>query len=1125
MTADNIINSMSSSQAEVEVKQIDGETEVQRGEESKIAIPSDHAAGARAADPGILEEIAKEYQTKEPFGAAQETLGWLYYLRFMAVSDVSAIQKAIVHFQAAIDGADDKHPDLPRRQHSLAVAYNLFYKGTGLFTCLNLSIHWLQLAIDDCHSDSPDLPIWYQNLAVLYFEHYKHEKNMDDLELAINFDSSALEMISSGHPGFVKFFEGLAQSYCSRFDRLGEVEDLNKGIEVLQGAVRASLRDHPDLPEAWRTLSVLYINRFRIKGSKEDFETAISLRKLAVQATSPGTTEHITYMQSLAAAYGEWYKSFSSFEDLELSIKYVREAILQAPTEEPIYATLLGDLGVALMYKYKTRGGDENVKLALRYLEFSVKSLPAGDEKIPHSQKNLALAYLQRYRNEGNIEDLKQAQDHLKQALGAIQPTDPLLYGFHDSLAAAYLLYFDQFGDLHYISLALDQYKLAVAFISPTSMELSHCEHNIANCYASRYKRLHDHDDLDLAIQYSMQLLQHMSTNHQDISTAKSILSSLLHDKFKLQNEVADLDSAMKLEREALDAVGETNPSQPKLLHDLAFLHLAYFEYTKDITHLEAAIPLMEKCLEMAHETDLDSPVYHHTLAVMLGKLWMVDGKIDWIYTCIKVCAIAINHARTDESILPMLYHLIDKSFSIICIHSQAPNNVSVSQEVSAVEDAYCALYYYRASLTSSFATPKGCLEAALDWAEFATILNLNETLTAYSFALATLPNILWIGNSLGDRYNSLVKLNISGLVSSAVAAALKFNDVKHAVELIEQGLAITYQQMLELRDEPTQLIKKYPEIGLELKQISMKLQEISDPKRTIKQDYHSLVIRQKDLMHKIRTLPGFENFSCQNYTKNYLKQQSMDYCEKLKKALGFHNISAREINRPEKERSGRPSHSRSADLSLKYFRELLSWLWKAIVKLVLDVLESNGIHSGRMWCCPSGPFTFLPIHAAASNSLFIQSYTPTLNASIEARTPKATTTNSISLATIGITDIPGKPYLKLPSVTKELNSIKEVIASANILSDAEATVSNVLETMGNHEWLHIACHGEQDINLPRAQFAFLSACQTAMGSSDLPNESLHLAGGFIVAGCQATIGTLWNMEDSDGPKVAELVY
>jgi hypothetical protein len=61
-------------------------------------------------------------------------------------------------------------------------------------------------------------------------------------------------------------------------------------------------------------------------------------------------------------------------------------------------------------------------------------------------------------------------------------------------------------------------------------------------------------------------------------------------------------------------------------------------------------------------------------------------------------------------------------------------------------------------------------------------------------------------------------------LVSSAVTAALKFNDIKCAVEFLEQGLAVTYQQILELKDEPTHLIEKHPKIGLEFQQISLKL-------------------------------------------------------------------------------------------------------------------------------------------------------------------------------------------------------------------------------------------------------------------------------------------------------------
>ncbi|KAJ7738679.1 hypothetical protein DFH07DRAFT_752413 [Mycena maculata] len=40
-----------------------------------------------------------------------------------------------------------------------------------------------------------------------------------------------------------------------------------------------------------------------------------------------------------------------------------------------------------------------------------------------------------------------------------------------------------------------------------------------------------------------------------------------------------------------------------------------------------------------------------------------------------------------------------------------------------------------------------------------------------------------------------------------------------------------------------------------------------------------------------------------------------------------------------------------------------------------------------------------------------------------------------------------------------------------------------------------------------------------------LVNESFHLGGGFIAAGFKGAIGTLWSMNDEDGPLVAETVY
>jgi CHAT domain-containing protein len=62
-------------------------------------------------------------------------------------------------------------------------------------------------------------------------------------------------------------------------------------------------------------------------------------------------------------------------------------------------------------------------------------------------------------------------------------------------------------------------------------------------------------------------------------------------------------------------------------------------------------------------------------------------------------------------------------------------------------------------------------------------------------------------------------------------------------------------------------------------------------------------------------------------------------------------------------------------------------------------------------------------------------------------------------------------------------------------------------------------------LNLPHADFAFLSACQTATGDKKLREESVHLAAGMLVAGYRGVIATMWSIMDNDAPQVAEDVY
>jgi CHAT domain-containing protein len=137
-----------------------------------------------------------------------------------------------------------------------------------------------------------------------------------------------------------------------------------------------------------------------------------------------------------------------------------------------------------------------------------------------------------------------------------------------------------------------------------------------------------------------------------------------------------------------------------------------------------------------------------------------------------------------------------------------------------------------------------------------------------------------------------------------------------------------------------------------------------------------------------------------------------------------------------------------------------------------------------------------------------------------------------------------------LPFAEEEMQVIRSqpVKDRAVILSNAEATVDRVLVSLEQINWIHMACHATQDHVLPMmsafqlfdgplsleeisrnyildGDLAVLLACESGQGSALLPDEGLHLAGGLQFLGFRSVIATLWQINDVDGPIVAEKVY
>jgi CHAT domain-containing protein len=194
------------------------------------------------------------------------------------------------------------------------------------------------------------------------------------------------------------------------------------------------------------------------------------------------------------------------------------------------------------------------------------------------------------------------------------------------------------------------------------------------------------------------------------------------------------------------------------------------------------------------------------------------------------------------------------------------------------------------------------------------------------------------------------------------------------------------------------------------------------------------------------------------------------------------------------------------------------------------------------LWWYTTGPFSFLPIHAAGiydnENServsdYAVSSYTPILHVLL---TPVSPATVTFQMLAIIQPETPG--YIPLPFTHNELLKIAEHVSEKHLVKlgilKAPATLENVISHLLTASIVHIACHGEQDTEnplesalildggqrlnvsqimkqkMPNASLAFLSACQTAMGDETLSDEAIHLAASLLFAGFHGVVATMW---------------
>jgi hypothetical protein len=149
---------------------------------------------------------------------------------------------------------------------------------------------------------------------------------------------------------------------------------------------------------------------------------------------------------------------------------------------------------------------------------------------------------------------------------------------------------------------------------------------------------------------------------------------------------------------------------------------------------------------------------------------------------------------------------------------------------------------------------------------------------------------------------------------------------------------------------------------------------------------------------------------------------------------------------------------------------------------------------------------------------------------------------NSVSLALISEKRAQQKNLKTIPGVDKEVEQIVAVADMRNveILHQllGSTTIEGTSAVMQETNMVHLACHGIQDLEdatqsgfclgdgrltiaklielkLDDAFLAFLSACETAKGDKEQPDQAMHLAAAMLFSGFKSVIATMWYVDSS----------
>ncbi|KAG1766621.1 CHAT domain-containing protein [Suillus placidus] len=899
-----------------------------------------------------------------------------------------------------------------------------------------------------------------------------------------------------------------------------DLSQLNTAVEHFQLVLDQCPVSHPDRAAALTNIAWARLQGY-IRNHLQDIDGITSLFREALALHPQRHCDHPLSLYNLTEALTWRHLEKSTASDICEAAQLYHELLPLCP--EGTYLRRIAAVANGVDYvidecnDLPTDASEEGICLRRVVLELC----PQGHQLRLSALDNLALALISRFMQRGNIDDLDEGIRFLREAL---------------------------------------------------AVSLSHC----------RFKHQGKPDDLDEAISLHEEALRLRPVGHEYRDASLDSLGGALISRFKIHKDIDDITRAISLRREALTLSPLGHPHRDIRLNNLALALKTRHDELDVIEDLNEAIDLYRESLLLRR---LDRSERHATLYNLSSAL----------------CS-RFKHTQKNEDVeevitlsqeplaaLPSLH--LDRYFSYAFLMDAYLSRYEIQHnpvDLSlAVENSRLASRHP----TQGF--PERIIQT-YSWAVAAEQHGHGSALEAYSTFFEFLDAHLATRSSTTSRREAAAAFHYArSLPADAASCAIRCDNLRHAVELVERGRGQQWSLASRLKTPVEDLESANPKLAhdyLELsKLVSNAAQGSANSTDRAVADraatkYRKLTEQWEAAVAEIRNLQAFSRFllpplyadlqAAARHGPVVILIASQYSCSAIivPTAGDPHHVTLPSIALADlkilKDRFTRairhasrmnPTETRT-DIIV-----LLRIVWDEIMLPIVNVLENvlKLKHRSRIWLCPTAAFTSIPLHAAhpfqtrpdrskdpCLEDLYICSYTPTLSALMRSRQMMKRRVTP-SFVAIGQGQPGAGKGKALSAVDSELELVHKLVpATANhtTISGDAATRAGALQALEKNTWVHLACHGKQDPtqpynshfvmrdehltlldimdrDIPHAEFAFLSACHTAAGDEETPDEVIHLAAGLQFSGFKSVVGTLWEVDDAVAKHVVQAFY